>query len=76
MVNKRQNSIQWLENEVYKIINEYEPFAFSYYLEKVFEQAKEIEKEQIINAFKNGDSNGTFETINAEEYYNETFKQE
>jgi hypothetical protein len=39
------------------------------------EQAKEMEKEQIIDAFKNGDCNGTFETINAEQYYNETFNK-
>jgi hypothetical protein len=41
---------------------------------KISEQAKEMEKQQIINAFKSGDCNGTFETINAEQYYNETFK--
>jgi len=40
------------------------------------EQAKEIEKQQIIDAFTNGDCNGTFETINSEQYYNETFKSE
>jgi hypothetical protein len=34
-----------------------------------------MEKEQIIDAFKNGDCNGTFETINAEQYYNETYGQ-
>ena len=39
-------------------------------------QAKAMEKEQIINTFKNGDCNGTFETINAEQYYNKTFKSE
>lgn len=42
----------------------------------LLEQAKEIEKQQIIDAFTNGDCNGTFETINAEQYYNETFKSE
>ena len=40
------------------------------------EEAKEMEKEQIKNAFTNGDCNGTFETINAEQYYNTTFKLE
>lgn len=40
---------------------------------KDFEEAKALEKQQIIDAFKNGDCNGTFETINAEQYYNETF---
>ena len=35
------------------------------------EQAKEMEKEQIIEAYCNGDDN-----ISAEHYYNETFKSE
>lgn len=34
-----------------------------------FNQAKEMEKEQIIEAYCNGDDN-----ISAEQYYNETFK--
>ena len=34
---------------------------------------KKTEKQQIIDAFKNGDCNGTFETINAEQYYDEKF---
>ena len=46
-MSNKQSSIEWLEEEVYKIINEYEPFACSYYLEKAFEQAKEMEKFQI-----------------------------
>ena len=36
---------------------------------KLIEQAKEMEKEQIIEAYCNGDDN-----IGAEQYYNETFK--
>jgi len=36
-------------------------------------EAKEMEKEQIKDAFKSGDSNGTFETINAEVYYKDTY---
>ena len=36
---------------------------------EVVRQAKEMHKQEIKNAFRNGDSNGTFETINAEQYY-------
>ena len=43
---------------------------------EIINQAKEMEKKQIIDAFKNGDCNGTFETINSEQYYNKTFKQD
>ena len=46
---------------------------------KVFEQAKAIEKEQIIDAFWNGDNTDCISEQNAKEftekYYNETFKK-
>ena len=58
-------AVEWLEKELMKI-----PFVNP---KEVIEQAKEMEKQQIIDAFKNGDCNGTFETINAEQYYNETY---
>ena len=38
-------------------------------------KVKEMEKKQIIDAFKSGDCNGTFETINAEYYYNQKFNK-
>ena len=45
---------------------------------KAFEQAKEIEKEQIIDAYKNGkyesDKIVMSDRFYAEQYYNETFK--
>ena len=45
-----------------------------------FKIAKEIEKEQIINAHGDEQSylqdDGSWKTIYAEEYYNETFKNE
>ena len=34
----------------------------------------ELEKQQIISAFKTGECDGTFETINAEQHYNDYFK--
>ena len=69
----KQTSVEFLEKELNELL-----VLFSDKWEKVnkaIEQAKEMEKEQIIDAFKNGDCNGTFETINAEQYYNETFNK-
>ena len=45
--------------------------------EGLFQQAKQMEKEQIIDAWKNGD-NEFDEVANtfSEKYYNETFKSE
>ena len=40
---------------------------------ELFEQAKEMEKEQIKNTFNNGYLN---HSRNSEQYYNETFKSE
>jgi hypothetical protein len=73
-MSNKQTAVEWLEDEVYKIINEYEPFACSYYLEKAFEQAKEMHKQEIIDAWKNaeGYNDLTNEKL-AEQYYNETF---
>ena len=39
----------------------------------IFEQAKEMEKKQIMDAFNNGYLN---HSMNSEQYYNETFKSE
>jgi tyrosyl-tRNA synthetase len=41
----------------------------------LFEQAKAMEKEQIIDAFKFGELPPPFVNLNAEEYYNETYGQ-
>ena len=49
---------------------------------KLFEMAKAMEKEQIMDAYGHGQNNGYMYafhktiTINREQYYNETFKSE
>lgn len=72
----KQTAVEWLENQIknskyfYKLmedINSRSTIAKS----NIFEQAKEMEKEQIIEAYSNGDDN-----ISAQQYYNETFKSE
>ena len=69
-------AVEWLEEELKANLKKVILEGDSELMESLFEQAKEMEKEQIKNAFTNGDCNGTFETINAEQYYNETFKSE
>jgi hypothetical protein len=42
----------------------------------IVEQAKEMEKEQIIQAYIEGDVNGIMDNeIRAEQYYNETYEK-
>jgi HEPN domain-containing protein len=68
---KNKSAVEWLEKELKKI-----PFANP---KEVFEQAKEMEKQQIIDAWENGYEHGA--CVNEDEakyhgiqYYNETFK--
>ena len=65
---KQQTAIEWLFDNVYMAHSE---------LSEKLEQAKKIEKEQIINAFWNGDNTDCTSEQNieefAEQYYNETF---
>jgi hypothetical protein len=76
---KQQTAVEWYAEEamrleikktkgnisVYQMINE---------LSNVLNQAKEMEKEQIENAFENGMN--AVNINNLEQYYNETFKQQ
>ena len=67
----KQTAVEWLENKVWELDNE--NFTVPNELLEMISYAKEMEKQQIIEAFKSGDCNGTFETINGEQYYNQTF---
>jgi hypothetical protein len=62
---KQQTAIDWL-CEKYHLKQDAE----------IVQQAKEMEKEQIINAVNFGDERGKIQTYyTAEKYYNETFKK-
>jgi hypothetical protein len=68
---KEVTAVQWL---IDKLITENE-VTLKGENYKLFELAKEIEREQIIKAF----NEGTFandERVNAEQYYNQTYKSE
>lgn len=43
---------------------------------EIIEQAKQMEKEQIKDAFKYGEMPVLFINFNAEDYYNKTYKQQ
>jgi hypothetical protein len=77
----KQTAVEWLVSELKKYDSAGLKDQSNYVIEmpthiltELEEQAKQMEKEQIKEAFKNGDCNGTFETINAEQYYNEYLK--
>ena len=59
----KQTAVEWLEQAI-------KLYVIRCDLHKEFEQAKEMEKEQIIDAYE------SLEHRHGENYYNETFKTE
>jgi hypothetical protein len=59
----KQTAVEWLYQRI-----------LAKDIKAVFEQAKEMEKEQIKNAWLNSLTKGDFNS--ADEYYNETYKQQ
>ena len=85
MKNKKQNSIEWLENEIDFILTTYSYNSQDFHLNKAFEQAKAMHKEEIVNTWTEatappheiGLSDTTYilaQIKKAEQYYNETFE--
>jgi len=83
--NKSVTAVEWLIEQLtevdYNCINK--TFLQSnnslagYKMRELFEQAKEMEKQQIIDAHIKGHNapSSTIKNYDAEQYYNETFKQ-
>ena len=76
LVMDKQTAVEWLEKELLKngYVNKgYHNQDSLNHLENLFEQAKEMEKEQTIEAFKHGKLPPLFLNFDAEQYYNETY---
>ena len=58
----QQSTVEWIEQEMLK---------GNLSMKQILEQAKEMEKQQIIDAWEDG--HDSFSTRNAEQYYNETY---
>ena len=85
--NKKQTAVEWLVSEIRKLAHNHKHHLgmgdvriTQGMLDELEEQAKEMEKEQIMTAFTQGDIFGAdfFDGVNitAENYYNETYKSE
>lgn len=76
--NKMESAVEWLAKELYE---KFEMRGDGILYDEILDQAKDMEKEQIENAFYKGIQEQTARVlINAEkttpeQYYNETFKQ-
>ena len=75
----KQTAVEWFEKNISKYISYHYDKAYEEHDEvtKIFEQAKAMEKEQMIDAWSNGwlnDYQSDEDVKNsAEHYYNETF---
>jgi len=65
-------AVQWLVEQIKNDHNQ-KALSANQWMD-VIEQAKQMEKEQIIDAFTNGEHQQGFEA-EAEQYYNETYGQ-
>jgi acetolactate synthase small subunit len=79
----KQTAVEWFYDELKKLIKEFKltdmkPSAFDAREIKLIEQAKEMEKQQIIDFavwFNNRDNSYKSYTEIVEQYYNETFNK-
>ena len=70
----KQTAVEWLFNQVKS--KEWQD-KFIWHKEEVFQEAKAMEREQILNAHNQGYADGYRDNGNSPiDYYNETFKSE
>jgi hypothetical protein len=69
MSNKKQTSIEWLWEQIKNSSCTYDD------IEKLIEQAKEMHKQEILSAYKEGHYHLEYDSFNPENYYNEKYKQ-
>lgn len=83
--NKQQTAVEWLHIQLKKGIdyNPLDPLSYPKSVENLFDEAKQMEKEQTINAHNHGFTEGTcfgattvYKYVTAEQYYNETYGKE
>lgn len=80
--NKKQTAVEWQFEQLFNSFEKFNngEYTFDEFLSsnlRIREQAKEMEKKQIINAFSNGDNTDCTSEQNikdfAEQYYEQTF---
>ena len=71
MSNNKQTAVDWLFQQLWETPKD----KFTWY--SILEQAKEMEKQQIIEAIIKGHTESLFGRVcDSEKYYNETYKPE
>ena len=78
----KQTAVKWLANELLHLDHEFDmklidKNEYQARRKQVTNQAKSMEKEQIVNAVEDGQRTDFYvKYYDAEQYYNETFKSE
>ena len=73
-MSKKQTAVSWLIHNMPNI-SEYIPLSLKLEISDKFQQAKQLEKEQIVEAYTEGYCNGiVFIPHPAEQYYSETYE--
>ena len=75
----KQTAVEWYDNEIGKLFDQFlmgniEFYEFQNQRFKLEQQAKEMEKEGIINSHIDGQPLYSCQREKAEQYYNETYK--
>jgi hypothetical protein len=67
----KQTAVEWFFNELQRM-----QYFIGNDMVEAYNQAKEMEKQQIIDAYKQGQFDGDIiRDTDAEQYYNQTFKE-
>jgi hypothetical protein len=69
-MSKQQTAVEWLVEEFIKLEATIGVYGIMY---ELMEQAKAMEKEQIIKANEDASTNELGEFLNGKQYYNETY---
>jgi hypothetical protein len=66
----KQTAVEWIVEQLAPSVSLQQK-----YIDELLEQAKAMEKEQIIDAYSNNGWNDEDQRANAEQYYNETYQK-
>jgi len=70
----KQTAVEWFANELFSSMVDGKTMNYVD-VQKMFDQAKEMEKQQIIDSYIEASENPALILDDAEQYYNETFKK-
>ena len=71
----KQTAVEWLEKEIFRRYKFRLQQLNCQPLEEAIQQAKEIEKQQIIDAYEAGNYENGMGRCEPEQYYNDTFNK-